>query len=106
MTRILVKVLTPPLCAALLVLCAALGASRAPRTVRLGCTADANVSSHPSEVDLNYGHSARLRLKGIEMLALARFDMGPIHGWKVEKASLFLHAAGEHRLKTVGLSTV
>jgi hypothetical protein len=75
-------------------------------TIRLACRADTNVSSYPSERGFNYGKSPRLRLKGIEMLMLARFDTAPVGGWKVERARLFLHAAGEHRLKTLGLSTI
>lgn len=80
--------------------------SAGPEPLKLPCTADTNVSSYPSERGLNYGKSARLRLKGIEMLMLARFDTERLGGRGVEKASLFLHVAGEHRLKTIGVSTV
>ena len=75
-------------------------------TVTLPVTADTNISSHPAEADRNFGRSSHIRLKGIEMMLLAKFDTTPIHGWAVERASLFLHAARPHRLKTIGISTV
>jgi hypothetical protein len=75
-------------------------------TVRLPCIADTNLSSYPSEVNLNYGHSPRLRLKGIQMLALFRFALDPVRTWNVDRARLFLHAAGPNELKTVGVSTI
>jgi hypothetical protein len=97
-----------PLILAGLALCAAASSRQvgAVESVKLRCIADTAVSSYPSERGFNYGQSSHLRLKGIEMLALARFDMAPVRGWRVEEARLFLHASGEHRLKTLGLSTV
>ncbi|MCX6909576.1 MAG: DUF4091 domain-containing protein [Verrucomicrobia bacterium] len=74
--------------------------------MKLPAVADANISSHSSERDFNYGASSHLRLKGIEMLMLAKFDTAPVRGWTVEKASLFLHASRPHQLKTIGVSTV
>lgn len=74
---------------------------------QLTCTADTNLSSYPGETEMNYGQSTRLRLKGIQMLALLRFDTTPIKGWKVEKATLYLRYAGSDRkLRTLGFSTV
>ena len=46
-------------------------------TVKLPAVADTNLSSHPSERDLNYGASSHIRLKGIEMWMLAKFDTAP-----------------------------
>jgi hypothetical protein len=75
--------------------------------VRLRCTANTNLSSYETERDLNYGKSARLRLKGIEMLALFQFDTAPVAGWNVEKATLYLRYAGNDRkLRTLGISTI
>jgi hypothetical protein len=74
--------------------------------VKLPAIADANISSHASERDLNYGASSHIRLKGIEMMMLVKFDTAPVRGWTVEKAGLFLHASGLHQLKTIGVSTV
>jgi Family of unknown function (DUF6067) len=75
-------------------------------TVKLPVVADTNISSHPSERDFNYGASSHIRLKGVEMLMLVKFDTVPVRGWAVEKASLFMHAAKPHQLKTIGVSTV
>ncbi|HEY3284403.1 MAG TPA: hypothetical protein VGN26_19205 [Armatimonadota bacterium] len=77
-----------------------------PAEVRLPCTADTNLSSYPAEAALNYGGSSRLRLKGREMWALLKFDTKAIQGWTVTSARLRLHAAGPHKLKTLGLSTI
>jgi hypothetical protein len=82
------------------------GRSQGASPVRLECVADTNVSSFPSERGFNYGASSHARLKGIEMLMLARFDTAPIRGWEVDRATLFLHVDGEDRLRTIGLSTV
>ena len=85
-----------------------LASSRAAEgpAARLPCIADTMVSSYSSERETNFGTKPRLRLKGIESLALVDFDTTAVRGRKVAKASLFLHVAGEHRLKTIGLSTV
>lgn len=77
-----------------------------PAETRLACVADTNMSSHVSEVDLNFGASPRIRLKGIEMMMLAKFDASAIRGWRVQSAEIRLHAAGPHRLRTMGVSTV
>ncbi len=74
--------------------------------LRLPCVADTNVSSYPAEAPLNYGRSSRIRLKGKEMWMLAKFDTAGIAGWTVRSAKLRLHAAGPHKLKTIGISTV
>jgi hypothetical protein len=88
------------------VLVVGLASVAAADTVKLPAVADANISSHASERDLNYGASSHIRLKGIEMMMLAKFDTAPVRGWTVEKANLFLHAGGPHQLKTIGVSTV
>jgi len=75
-------------------------------TAKLPAVADTNLSAHSSERDFNYGASSHLRLKGIEMLMLAKFDTAPVRGWTVEKAGLFLHASRTHQLKTLAVSTV
>ncbi|HEV2472822.1 MAG TPA: hypothetical protein VGS41_09170, partial [Chthonomonadales bacterium] len=74
---------------------------------KLNCTADTNLSSFPSERNLNYGASSHLRLKGVEMMALFRFDLAPVQNWKVDGAWLYLRYAGEDRkLRVLGFSTV
>jgi hypothetical protein len=75
--------------------------------LRLDCIADANLSSYSSETELNYGASSRLRLKGIQMLAVFRFDLAPIKGMLVESARIHLRYAGtDRRLRTLGCSTI
>jgi hypothetical protein len=75
--------------------------------VRLACVADAALSSYNGEQELNYGASTRIRLKGIQSLGLFQFDLTPVAGWNVDKATLFLRYAGNDRkLRTIGLSTV
>ncbi len=74
---------------------------------RLRCTADTSVSSYSGEADSNYGQSSRLRLKGIQMIALFQFDTAPIKGWKIDSAKLYLrYASAERKLRTLGLSTI
>lgn len=75
--------------------------------VKLRCIADTNVSSYESEQEFNYGGSTRLRLKGIQMLALLRFDTAPVRNWNIQKATLFLRYAGaDRKLRTLGFSTI
>lgn len=75
--------------------------------VRVRCIADTSVSSYPGETTFNYGQSSRLRLKGIQMLALFQFDTAPVKGWKVDSATLYLRYAGaDRKLRTLGFSTV
>ena len=76
-------------------------------TVKLKCAADTNVSSYPGEQQLNYGGSNRLRLKGIQMFALMKFDGASLKGWQVSSAKLhFRYAGADRKLKTIGFSTV
>jgi Domain of unknown function (DUF4091) len=76
-------------------------------TVKLKCTADTNVSSYPGEQRLNYGASNRLRLKGIQMFALMKFDTAPIAGWQASSAKLhFRYAGADRKLRTIGISTI
>lgn len=93
-------------CALIWLLLPALAGARQEPPVRLPCVADTNVSSFPSEQDLNYGASSRFRLKGHEMIGLARFETSPIQGWTIERAVLRLHPAGPVMLRTLGISTV
>src|SRR5579871_3078639 len=75
--------------------------------VRLRCTADTDISSYETEREFNYGKSTRLRLKGIQMMALFQFDTERLVGWQVKRATLYLRYAGNDRkLRTLGLSTI
>jgi hypothetical protein len=74
---------------------------------RLICTADTNLSSYEGERDLNYGQSTRLRLKGIQMLALFDFNVKPVADWQIRKATLYLrYAQADRKLRILGISTV
>jgi hypothetical protein len=76
-------------------------------TVPLPVIADTNISEYPSERAFNYGAASHIRLKGIQMFGLFKFDLEPIRGWRVERASLFLRATREdHLLRTLGVYTV
>jgi len=84
----------------------AVGAGSAD-TVTLPVVADTNISEYPSERSFNYGAASHIRLKGIQMFGLFRFDLEPIRGWRVERASLFVRVTGEdHLLRTLGVYTV
>ncbi|MBM3495314.1 MAG: hypothetical protein FJX72_13485, partial [Armatimonadetes bacterium] len=75
--------------------------------LRLPCVADANLSSYEGETRLNYGGSARIRLKGIQMLGVFRFDTGAARAMVVDSARIYLRYAGsDRRLRTLGFSTV
>jgi hypothetical protein len=75
--------------------------------MRLTCIADTNLSAYPTEAEFNYGRATHLRLKGIEMLALFRFDLKPVKGMHVKRATLFLRYAGaDRKLRVLGFSTV
>lgn len=80
---------------------------RRVETIRLSCIADTNLSSYEGEAMFNYGASPRIRLKGIQMFGLFRFDTQAIRGMKIERAELRLRYAGADRaLKTLGFSTL
>ncbi|MGC8667450.1 MAG: hypothetical protein ACP5VE_04955 [Chthonomonadales bacterium] len=88
-------------------MCLLLAAAAGADEVRLKCVADTNLSAYPTEVELNYGRSTHLRLKGVEMLALLRFDLGPVKGMHIRRATLFLRYAGaDRKLRVLGFSTV
>ncbi len=73
----------------------------------LPCVADTNLSSYEGEADLSYGASTRFRLKGIQMMALLRFDASRIRGWRIARATLRMrYAGGDRKLRTLGFSSV
>jgi len=73
---------------------------------RLDCSADNSICIHPGERAENRGGSPRLRVKGIEHILVLDFDVAPLKGRVVEEARLWMLPAGEHKLKTMGVSTV
>jgi hypothetical protein len=100
--RALCRVLVP-----VLLLLPILARSARADEARLRCVADTSVSSYSGETEMNYGQASRIRLKGIQMLALFQFDTAPVKGWKVDSATLYLRYAGSDRkLRTLGFSTI
>ncbi len=85
-----------------LAVCVSAGADQ----VRLAVTADTSLQAHSQEINCNSGASSAIRIKGIEHFMLAKFDLAPIRGWEVQRAVLRLHAAHEHLLLRIGLSTI
>ena len=76
-------------------------------TVRLEVTGDTSIAAHPKEVEQNLGGSSQIRVKGIEHFLLMGFDLEPVAGKRVEKATLHVRLASDELwLKTVGLSSI
>ena len=76
------------------------------QTARLKVIADNSIATSRGEIHHNAGAKSVLRIKGIEHILIFKFDLSPIKGWRVDKARLYLHAVHEHRLRTIGLSTI
>lgn len=83
----------------------ALGGCAQAVELRLPVTADTGLSSHPSETEFNWGARPVVRIKGIEMMMLARFDLAPLAGHRVLSARFYLKPV-QHRFRTLGFSTV
>ncbi|MBI4681887.1 MAG: hypothetical protein HY757_02155 [Nitrospirae bacterium] len=52
------------------------------------------------------GASSKLKLKGIQEMAIMDFDLSSLKGKKVDNARLYLCNAGDNKLRKIGLSTV
>jgi hypothetical protein len=76
------------------------------QTVRLPVIADNSIAASRREIHLNAGAKSVLRIKGIEHILIFKFDLSPIRGWRISRARLYLHAVRDHRLRTIGLSTI
>lgn len=74
-------------------------------TFTVPVVADTNLSAYPTERPFNYGASAQLRIKGIEMFALYQFDLAALRGQRVTSAR-FVFTPKAHKLKTLGFSTI
>ena len=61
-----------------LTLCLLGGTAACAAPLRLPAIADTNLSAYSTERGLNYGASSGIRIKGIEMFYLARFDLAVI----------------------------
>ena len=75
--------------------------------VRLKATADVWLSDATAqERNSSAGKADRFKLKSIQEMAAIRFDAAPIAGRQVQAARLFLHRAGEDKLRHLRVSTV
>lgn len=74
--------------------------------LRLPCIADTMLSTSHGEEKLNGGARSTLRLKGIEDLSIADFDLASLRGKRVLEARLFFFPAGPHKLRSIGISTI
>jgi len=70
-------------------------------------TRDVWISAYPGEENYNMGAAKRLKLKGIQEMAILDFDLSPVRGKKIESARLYLKNAGsKNKLRKIGISTV
>ncbi len=75
--------------------------------VTLAMVADTSIAASTGERALNYGHSPRLKLKGLENIILLAVDAGALKGRVVEHAVLHLKACADNLMvRKVGVSTV
>ena len=73
---------------------------------RVEVSRDTWVSSYPTEVEGNNGASPKLKLKGVQELALIDIDTSALKGKRVIKAQLHLHGEGDAPLGRVTVSTI
>lgn len=76
-------------------------------TLKFNATRDVWISAYPGEEEFNMGAADRLKLKGIQEMALLDFDLTSLNGKKIEKARLYLCNTGKkNKLRKIGISTV
>jgi hypothetical protein len=76
-------------------------------TVKLNVTRDVWLSAYPGEENFNMGVSPKLKLKGIQEMAILDFDLSQLKGKKIESARLYIcNAAKNNKLRRIGISTV
>ncbi len=76
-------------------------------TVKIDVTRDVWLSAYPGEENDNMGASTKLKLKGIQEMALLDFDLSALSGKKVANARLyFCDADKKNKLRKIGISTV
>ena len=78
--------------------------------LKFTCTKDTGISSYKEknadERNLNMGATGSIKIKGIEEMAILRFDLSKLKGKKIKSAKLFLCEASTNFLRKIGLSTV
>ncbi|MCE9592272.1 MAG: DUF4091 domain-containing protein [Planctomycetes bacterium] len=79
---------------------------RADEPLRLDVTRDTWVSAFPGEQDANLGGAARLKLKGIQEMAVIDIDPAPLRGRVVTAATFHFHPLTNERPRRVSVSTL
>ena len=76
-------------------------------TKRFEVARDVWISSYPGEENYNMGASDKLKLKGIQEMAILDFNLSALKGKKVARARLYLRNVGnKNKLRKIGISTV
>src|SRR3954447_6357801 len=78
-----------------------LGADGPPGPVKLEATRDLWISNVGPEADGNNGAAPRLKFKTIQEMSIVDFDVAPLKGRAIRKATLHLKAASEPPLRRV-----
>ena len=77
------------------------------KNVRFSVSRDVWISAYPGEENYNMGASSKLKLKGIQEMAILDFNLSALKGKKVEGARLYLrNASNKNKLRKIGISTV
>ncbi len=75
--------------------------------LRLPVAKDTSIAASPSEQELDYGGSARIKMKGIENVLLFEVDASALRGQVVEDAVLHLRGCDDRLMvRKVGVSSV
>ncbi len=75
-------------------------------TIRIPASRDLWVSSAGGEEEGNNGQAPRLKLKGYQEFTLLDFDLTPVRGRGIKRATLHVKLSGDPRLRRVGVSTL
>ena len=75
-------------------------------TTRFPVSRDLWISSAPGEENGSNGGAPRLKFKGYQEFSLLDFDLEPLRGKRIIKASLYLKNAADKPLQRVGISTI
>ena len=76
-------------------------------TTKFNATRDVWISAYPGEETRNMGATDKLKLKGIQEMAILDFDLSSLKGKKIESARLYIcDAVKDNKLRKIGMSTV
>lgn len=86
---------------------AASSSTLAGQPYTLPCIADAAMNGHSSERDLNWGASARMRLKDYQGIPFLQFDFSAVRGMRAVSCTLFVKSVdGQFAFCTDIISTI